>query len=157
MSSWNYSAFEDKLGLTIEYGIVMGPPNSGKSTLAQVLKSKIDYQIISMKGIADEIRAGMKNEEGEPVDPETEVPITEVEKKVMEMINMGKNSNKRMKWVFDGYTHTDVEYFYNFIEPLGIPSFLLCLSADKKYLKDRFCKKNELEEFPADNEEAIDK
>ena len=135
----------------------MGPANSGKSTLAQVLKSKIDCQVIGMKGIADEIRSGMKNEEGEPVDPETEVPIAEVEKKIMDMINAGKTSTKRMKYVFDGYTHTDVEYFYNFIEPLGIPQFLLCLSADKKYLKDRWCKKTETEEFPAEQEEVIDK
>jgi adenylate kinase family enzyme len=57
----------------------MGPPGSGKSTLADILRKRIDFSVISMKTIADEIRAGMKNEDGEPVDPETEVPITEVE------------------------------------------------------------------------------
>jgi hypothetical protein len=36
-----------------------------------------------------------------------------------------------MKYIFDGYTHKDVEEFYNFIEPFGIPSFLLCLSTKK--------------------------
>lgn len=86
MDSWNYSVFEEKLGLTTEFGIIMGPPFSGKSTLAQVLKNKIDYQIIDMKAIADEIRSGMKNEDGEPVDPETEIPVKQVEKKILAMI-----------------------------------------------------------------------
>lgn len=75
MSSWNYSVFEEKLGQTVEYGVIMGAPNTGKTTLAQVLKNKIDYTIISMKSITDEIRSGMKNEDGEPIDPETEIPV----------------------------------------------------------------------------------
>ena len=61
-----------------------------------------------------------------------------------------------MKYVFDGYTHAKLDDFIAFIKPLGIPSFLLNLSASKKYLKERHCKKNELEEYPADNEEALD-
>lgn len=75
----------------------------------------------------------------------------------MTMITEGKKSTKRMKYVFDGYTHKSVEEFYKFIEPLGIPNFLLILTANKKYLKERHCKKNELEDFPAEQEEALDK
>ena len=75
MSSWDYSIFEEKLGLTLEFGIIIGASNSGKSTLAKVLQSKLDYHIFDMKGIADKIRSGMKNEDGEPVEPDTEIPI----------------------------------------------------------------------------------
>lgn len=134
----------------------MGPSNSGKSTLAKVLKAKIDYHIFDMKAMADQIRSGMKNDEGEPVEADTEVPIGQVEKKIMKMIEDCKKSGKRMKYVFDGYTHAKVDDFYEFIKPLGIPSFLLSLSAEKKHLKDRHCKKSELEEYPADQEEALD-
>lgn len=53
----------------------------------------------------------MKNEDGEPVEPETEVPIAEVEKVINKMIDETKNSNKRIKYVFDGYTHANVDQF----------------------------------------------
>ena len=60
--------------------MIMGPSNSGKSTLAKVLQTKIDYHVFDMKAITDKIRSGMKNDEGEPVEPDTEVPIDQVEK-----------------------------------------------------------------------------
>ena len=156
MSSWDYSVFEEKLGNKIEYGVVLGQPNSGKTTLAGVLKAQLDYQVIDMKAIADKIRAGMTNEEGEAVEADTEVPIAEVEKAILAMLDKGKESTKRMKYVFDGYTHADVDSFHSFVEPLGVPTFLLCLQTSKQFVKDRHCKKNELDEFPAEQEEALD-
>lgn len=51
----------------------------------------------------------MKNEDGEPVEPDTEVPIAEVEKVVNKIIDDNKNANKRIKYVFDGYTHAKVD------------------------------------------------
>lgn len=156
MSSWDYSVFEERLGNKVEYGIVIGQANTGKTTLSAVLKAQLDYQVIDMKAIADKIRAGMTNEEGEPVEADTEVPIVEVEKAIMAMIGEGRSSTKRMKYIFDGWTHADVDKFNAFVQPLGVPAFLLCLETSKKYLKDRYCKKNELDEFPAEQEEVLD-
>lgn len=156
MCNWDYSVFEEKLGHKVEYGVVIGQSQSGKSTLSAVLKAQLEYQVIDMKAIADKIRAGMTNEEGEPVEPDTEVPIIEVEKAIMAMIAEGRSSTKRVKYVFDGWIHADVDKFNAFVQPLGIPTFLLCLETSKKYLKERYCKKNELDEFPAEQEEALD-
>ena len=61
-----------------------------------------------------------------------------------------------MKYVFDGFAHANPDAFYAFVQPLGIPAFMLCLETSKKYLKERYCKKNELDEFPAEQEEALD-
>jgi len=34
MSEWNHQLFEEKLGSKVEFGIMVGKANSGKSTLA---------------------------------------------------------------------------------------------------------------------------
>lgn len=154
MSSWDYSVFEEKLGKKVEYGVVIGPPNSGKTTLAGVLKAKLDYQVIDMEAIRNKIRAGMTNEDGEPVEPDTEVPIAEVEKAIVAMIDEGKSSTKRMKYVFDGYVHADAEKFNAFVQPFGAPTFLLCLETSKQFLKDRYKEKNNGEEL--EKEEDLD-
>jgi hypothetical protein len=39
------------------------------------------------------------------------------------------------------------------LEQFGLPSFMLMLSATEKTIKERFCKKNEVEEVP---EEAVE-
>ena len=75
----------------MEYGLLMGASNSGKTTLAKVMMTKLDFKVIDMKAIADQIRSGMKNEEGEPVEPDTEVPIAEVEKVILSMIQDSKS------------------------------------------------------------------
>ena len=39
------------------------------------------------------------------------------------------------------------------MEQFGLPTFMLMLSANEKTIKERFCKKNEVEEVP---EEAVE-
>jgi adenylate kinase family enzyme len=156
MCAWDYSVFEEKLGNKVEYGVVVGQPNSGKTTLAAALKAQLDYSVIDMKAIADKIRAGMTNEEGEAADAEAEVPIAEVEKAIRKMLEEGHQSGKRMKYIFDGFTHADAAAFTAFAKPLGVPAFLLHLTTSKQHLKERHCKKNEIDEYPADAEEALD-
>ena len=66
---------------------------------------------------------------------------------------MIKAAPSTAKFVFDGFTHAKPADFTKFIEMFGLPSFVLSLTAGEKAIKERFCKKNEVDEVP---EEAVE-
>jgi len=148
MSAWDYSVFQEKLGNKVEYGVLVGQSNSGKTTLAGVLKLNMEFTVIDMKAISDAVRASMANEDGEAF--EGEVPLQSVEEEVIKIINQGKSGAQRAKYLFDGFLHGDAAAFVAFLEQFGVPSFVGCLTASEAYLKGRHCKKAELDEFPED-------
>lgn len=53
MNEWDYQLFDEKLGNKVDYGVMVGKPLSGKSTLAKVFKDDMDYSVIDMKVLAD--------------------------------------------------------------------------------------------------------
>ena len=148
MSTWDYSVFQEKLGNKVEYGVLLGQSNSGKTTLAGVLKSNMEFTVIDMKAISDAVRAGMANEDGEAF--EGEVPLQSVEEEVIKIINKSRGGAQRVKYLFDGFLHGEAGAFVAFLEQFGVPSFVACLTASDQYLKERHCKKAEIEEFPED-------
>ena len=72
---------------------------SGKSTLSEVFKDKLNYKIIDMKKIQVEIKKKMGTDE-EPF--EGEVPITSVEKEILNIISQNKSKSR---FIFDDYIH----------------------------------------------------
>ena len=148
MSTWDYSVFQEKLGNKVEYGVLLGQSNSGKTTLAGVLKSNMEFTVIDMKAISDVVREGMRNEDGEAF--EGEVPVRSVEEEVIKIINKSKSGAQRVKFLFDGFIHGDAKAFVAFLDQFGVPSFVACLKASDQYLKERHCKKAEIEEYPED-------
>jgi len=68
------------------------------------------------------------------------------------MINSAPSTSK---FVFDGFTHATPADFTKFIEKFGLPSFVLSLTAGEKAIKERFCKKNEVDEVPEDAVEEL--
>jgi broad-specificity NMP kinase len=53
MSEWDYQLFDEKLGNKVDYGVMVGKPLSGKTTLAKVFKDDMDYTVIDMKVLAE--------------------------------------------------------------------------------------------------------
>lgn len=153
MSSWDYSIFEEKLGKKIEFGLTLGLSFSGKTEMSNILKTNLDFTVIDMKAIHDKIKSTKLNEDGEP-DPEAEVPIGEVEAAVSKIIN-GPTTQKRVKYIFDGYVHQTQEEFIAFTEQFGVPTFILKCNADIETLKKRFCTKNEADAYPEDDLEKL--
>lgn len=83
MNKWDYDIFQEKLGNTVEYGVVLGNWYTGKSTVAKVMADSFGYQVIDMKATAAQIKASLGTEE----DPfEGEVPFADVEKAVVNHI-----------------------------------------------------------------------
>lgn len=152
MNCWDFAVFQEKLGNKVEYGVLLGQSFAGKSTLAAKMKADMDYCIIDMKAITEVVRESMKSEEGEPY--EGDIPIESVEKEVASMINKSQAGDKK-KFLFDGFTHKTADDFVKFLDQFGMPSFVLKLNTGEKYLKERYCKKNEIEEFPEDQLEAF--
>lgn len=148
MNCWDFSVFQEKLGNKVEYGVLLGQAFAGKTTLAATMKASMDYQIIDMKAISEVVREGMKNEDGEPF--EGDVPVESVEKEVATMISKAQAGSEKKKFLFDGFIHKNAEDFIAFLDQFGMPTFILKLNSSDKYLKERYCKKNEVEEFPED-------
>jgi len=150
MSEWDYSIFKEKLGDKVEFGIVVGRSLSGKSTVCEYLGNNFGWKVIDMKAIAEKIRPTLGTED-EPF--EGDVPLAEVEKDIRKFIEENRRNHERVKFVFDGYTHKTVQEFMNFVQEFGVPEFVLYLTADEKHIKERFCKKNEVDDVP---EEAVE-
>jgi hypothetical protein len=112
MSEWDYSIFKEKLGDKVEFGLVVGRPYSGKSTVCEYMASNFGWKVIDMKAIADKIRPTLGTED-EPF--EGEIPMPEIEKDIRRFIEENRRSHDRVKFVFDGYTHKTVAEFMTFI------------------------------------------
>lgn len=117
------------------------------------MKSDMDFKIIDMKAISEVVREGMKNEDGEPF--EGDIPIESVESEVKSFIEKEQAKPGKSKFLFDGFIHKSPEDFITFLGQFGMPTFILKLTTSDKFLKDRFCKKNEIEEFPEDQLEVL--
>jgi shikimate kinase len=143
MNEWSKQLFDEKLGNKVEYGIIVGKSLSGKTTIANKMSSMFGSQILDMKVISDKCKAKMGTEE-EPF--EGEVPIQKVEEEITNIINSKQGTGT--KFIFDSYTHASDEEFMKFASTFGSPSFALFLTADEKFIKERWMKKNETEEFP---------
>jgi adenylate kinase family enzyme len=142
MSEWSKQLFDEKLGNKVEYGIIVGKSLSGKTTIAKKMSSLFGSHILDMKVVADKCKAKMGSEE-EPF--EGEVPIAKIEEEITNIINSTKG-----KYIFDSYTHATDDAFIKFVSKFGSPSFIIFLTADEKFIKERWMKKNETEEFPED-------
>jgi adenylate kinase family enzyme len=118
MCEWDYNIFNEKLGNKTDFGVILGRPFSGKSTLAQYMASSQGYTVIDMKAITEKVKATLGTED-EPF--EGDVPIADVEKAITKMIG----DNKGAKFVFDGFTHKDAKEFVTYVERFGLPSFIL--------------------------------
>lgn len=113
------------------------------------MKESLGFTVIEMSKIAEGVKSKLGSEE-EPF--EGEVPLVEVEKEIKSIISQG---GKSAKFLFDNFTHESADHFVSFSSQFGSPEFLLFLSCDEKHLKDRWCKKNEAEEFPEEQLEVL--
>ncbi len=152
MSEWDYSIFNEKLGNRVEFGVVLGRPYTGKSTIADYMAANFGMKVIDMKAIAEKIRPTLGTED-EPF--EGDVPMPEVEKFIRNFVEEQRRSSERVKFVFDGYTHKSVADFHKFFSEFGVPEFLLELSAEEKAIRDRFCKKNEVDDVGEEQAEEL--
>jgi shikimate kinase len=102
----------------------MGRQLAGKTTLAKYMAQTMDYTLIDMKSIRDDVKKSMGTEE-EPF--EGEVPIEKVEEATVKKVTQLKG-----KIIFDGLIQTDGEAQIKFLENFGLPNFVLCLTAGEK-------------------------
>ena len=73
MNCWDYAVFQEKLGNKVEYGVLLGQSFAGKTTLATVMKESMNFQVIDMKAITEQVRDSLKTEDGDPF--EGDVPM----------------------------------------------------------------------------------
>ena len=104
MNEWDFNVFQENLGNKVVYGAILGRPFSGKSTLAQYMATKLGYVVIDMKAIAEKVKLSLGTED-EPF--EGEVPMADVEKNIVGLINGSKSA----KFIFDGFTHKNFAEF----------------------------------------------
>lgn len=153
MHMWDYSIFQDRLGNSTEYGVIVGDICTGKSTVAKMLNTENGYVVIDMKAIQDKIRAALSTED-EPY--EGEITIADVERRVKKFIQDTKEKvGGRVRFIFDGYLHSTPQEFVTFALKLGVPKFIITLTAPSKVIRERWCKINETDEVGEEKEEEL--
>ena len=143
MNEWSFQLFDEQMGNKVQFGFIVGKSLSGKTTLAKIMEKSHGYTPIDMKDVTQKLKDSKGTEEG-PF--EGEIPMEEVEQSVMKIVKDGKGQ----KFLFDDYTHPTEEQFIAFTEKIGVPDFILFISAEEPQIKERWCKKNEAEEVPED-------
>jgi len=71
MKNWDESSFNKLLGNDVSYGVVLGRPLAGKTVVSNHISQLIGGKIISLSGIAEQVKKTLGTEE-EPF--EGEVP-----------------------------------------------------------------------------------
>ena len=97
------------MGSKISYGVIVGRPFSGKTTLSKCMASTMGYKVIDMKATAEKVKTTLGTEE-EPF--EGDVPLNKIEENIASCINKAK----KCKYIFDGFSHPKAEDFEKFIE-----------------------------------------
>jgi len=62
---------------------------------------------------------------------DVEVPESDVEKEILSIIDADKKSGKKVGYVFDQFTHKEVDKFLEFLQELGPPDFLIHTAAEQ--------------------------
>jgi hypothetical protein len=111
------------------------------------MSDSLGFTVLDSKAISDEVKGRLGTEE-EPF--EGEVPLGEIEKDICRQIAEGKASVPRKRFVFRGYAHKKLEDFLKFLAQFGNPEFILALTCKDDIIKQRFMKKNEVDEVNED-------
>lgn len=99
-----------------------------------------------MKAEMEKIRE-VKGTDGAPF--EGDIPVEEVEAAVLDKI---KTSKANSKFIIDDFIQKSEDEFLAFVEKIGVPDFVLFMTAKEDAIKQRYMKKNEAEEL---NEEQL--
>ena len=78
---------------------------------------------------------------------EGEIPISEVEAAIMKRV---KEAKPNSRFIIDDYIHKSEDQFLAFVDRIGVPDFVLYLSAKEETIKQRYMKKHEAEELNED-------
>ena len=90
----------------------------------------------------------LREEKGTEDGPfEGEISMREIEQRIIGKFNAAKANTR---FIFDDFKHKSEDEFLTFIGKLGVPDFILFLTAKEDTIKQRFMKKNEVEEVTED-------
>ena len=88
-----------------------------------------------MKLISEKVKSKLGTEE-EPFEGEKEI------KKIID-----DGSKSKVKFIFDGYSHKSHKEFIDFTKQFGVPEFLISMGAPFQTIKERLCRKNEVDDI----------
>jgi len=99
MRSWDESVFNQHLGDTTQYALVIGQPLAGKSLVSTMISECTNSKMIDFAKIGEAIRPRLETEDG-PF--EGRIPDAEIEKDVLAMIKADKDAGCKFLYVVDG-------------------------------------------------------
>ena len=149
MKEWSFQSFEEKVEGKKHFGYMVGKSLVGKSTIAGYLQKQLGYHVIDMKKEEQALRDS-KGTEDAPF--EGEIPISEVEAAIMKRV---KEAKPNSRFIIDDYIHKSEDQFLAFVDRIGVPDFVLYLSAKEETIKQRYMKKHEAEELNEDQQAEI--
>ena len=109
-----------------------------------MMAKHLNQRVIDMRKVEEEVKAKLSTEE-EQVE---EVPINEVHKQILEIIDGTKKAGERAVFVFDSFINKTVEEFNSFLSSMiGPPDYVVRCTTSDATIKQRFKTKNEVEEI----------
>ena len=144
VTHWDWDLVQEKLFGKIEYGVAVGKPHSGKTTIANHLAKSMGMKVVSVEAITQTLKEEIAKRDEKDIE-EVQVSNEEVEAKISEVLNAAKGS--KTKYVVDGLhlIHKTQADYSAFLKKIGMPEFILNCQVSNKVGLDRYCEKNEKE------------
>ena len=144
------------MGKKTDWSILLGRKYSGIESLGALIGELTCGKMINMETIEKDItkkRLYPDEEEGAETEP---IPVTEVEKDVLAIIEADKAAGKTFNYIFDGYKHESVKAFIDFTTSnLGSPSSIVLANCEQKEIEARFKKETEVEDIGEEAAEEL--
>lgn len=156
MKGWDATTFNEQMGKKTEWSILLGRKYSGSDSLGGLISKLTAGKIVNMDTIEKDItkkRLYPDEEEGAETEP---IPVAEVEKDILAIIESDQASGQTFNYIFDGFKHESVKAFIEFTTSnLGSPSSIILASCEQKEIEARYKKESEVEEIGEEAAEEL--
>ena len=152
ITMFNPDLLERYYGDNLTYAVILGAPLSGKTAVAKRIE-KSGYTLLDGNVLTEDIKKKLATEDN----PAENITVT-LEQLLDEIkLKITTRENKREKFVLDGLPIEDASAITKLIELVGPPAFFVELTCNNNELKERYKKKNEVQELGEDQVAEIDK
>ena len=143
---------EQYYGNNLVYVIIVGAAQSGKTAVAKVIE-KSGYTLLDALNITEEIKKKLATEENpaENINVSLEQLLEELKNRIM------NRTNRKEKFVLDNFSLEDSSAIEKIVSMIGPPAFFIELQCNLIVLKERYKKKNELQELTEDQNAELEK
>lgn len=151
LNSFESESLERYYGTHLQYAFIMGAALSGKTYVAKRLE-KYGFTLLDSAILTEDVKKKLAT----PDNPPESINVTP-DQLLNELKNRTVNRvDKKEKFVLDGWA-LEPELFNKIVKIMGTPEFYIDLLCEPAVLKERFKKKNEIQEMSEEQNAEFEK